>query len=205
MFTTVKTEWNTSTCFTTDRLSSVLGGGYAFYFRYAVIYKLHHKSLSNLSVLLPLSRSGRQRWHEVRQQTTSLILEKSHLKQTNVEFWSVLALTYCSPLLQLFHSYKSTCFQWNVHKRGCFCRTYSDGSIHHHGTDGEHQQGNGEANTGVFCINKGKALNKHAVSFQFSCGLNPLWDGQPPGALSISLWFNGRLWGALSRPLSVAQ
>lgn len=30
-------------------------------------------------------------------------------------------------------------------------KTYSDGSVHHHGTDSEHQQRDGESNTGILC------------------------------------------------------
>ncbi|KAF3849994.1 hypothetical protein F7725_019713 [Dissostichus mawsoni] len=33
-------------------------------------------------------------------------------------------------------------------------QTYSDGSIHHHGTDGEHQQRDGKSHTGILCGRK---------------------------------------------------
>lgn len=32
--------------------------------------------------------------------------------------------------------------------------TYSNSSVHHHGTDSEHQERDGKSNTGIFCMRK---------------------------------------------------
>lgn len=45
--------------------------------------------------------------------------------------------------------------------------TYSNGSVHHHRTDGEHQQRDGESNAGILCVG-GKTGREREQSASFS-------------------------------------